>query len=282
MRSVEAVESPWWQALLPQLQLDFRSAIYHHCAPKWRIRPRVTPDEMLQIVHAGTVRWRVDEKEYDSPAGSLFLCPPNVKWEAWRTSTEMVKMTVLHFDANLPGGQRYLQTLNYPLHITPLGFRRYEVLARTLCRSYAEAPPGHELKERAVLFDILNRLFPYHGEVSSAGGPGHQMLKIAGYLQSNMDGAITRETLAQRFHLSSGHLAAQFKQYLGQSPIDYLITLRVESAAKMLRTTELTIGEVARNVGYEDMAYFSRIFKRATGVTPSQYRREEAGYEKGA
>jgi transcriptional regulator GlxA family with amidase domain len=68
-------------------------------------------------------------------------------------------------------------------------------------------------------------------------------------------------------------LKRRFKAATGTTLIDYLQNLRVEAAKRLLESGPMPVSEVSVSVGYEDASFFSRLFKRRTGLTPSQYRR---------
>ena len=77
--------------------------------------------------------------------------------------------------------------------------------------------------------------------------------------------------MAQYCHLSSDYFLHQFKENTGSSPIQFLYNLRIEKAKELLLTEGLTVSEVAALVGYNNPLYFSRIFKKATGVSPKRF-----------
>ena len=65
-----------------------------------------------------------------------------------------------------------------------------------------------------------------------------------------------------------------FKRYMGMTPLQYVTSIRITKAKDLLKNTAFTIQEVGRLVGYENPLYFSRIFKKQTGHSPSEYRKE--------
>ena len=81
--------------------------------------------------------------------------------------------------------------------------------------------------------------------------------------------------LADYLQISSVTLAVEFKNETGVSPSDYLASLRMEQAKKLLKETDLLIKEISLAVGYEDDHVFMRRFKKYTGKTPGQYRKED-------
>lgn len=82
---------------------------------------------------------------------------------------------------------------------------------------------------------------------------------------------ITRSGLAER------SFTRRFKEATGYSALDYVQALRVEEAKELLETSAEATDAVGRAVGYEDAAFFRRIFKRRTGVTPARYRQRFKG-----
>lgn len=96
------------------------------------------------------------------------------------------------------------------------------------------------------------------------------------YMEAHFhDPDLNMSMLADYLQISSVTLAVEFKNETGISPSDYLASLRMEHAKKLLRETNRLIREISLAVGYEDDHVFMRRFKKYTGKTPSQYRKEE-------
>lgn len=92
------------------------------------------------------------------------------------------------------------------------------------------------------------------------------------FLNDHATEAISRWQLAEAINVSEDYLTRIFRKDLGLSPWDYLTRLRIDIAKKLLRQTTLTVGEVASRSGFQDQAYFCRVFKKATGVNPGKLR----------
>lgn len=86
--------------------------------------------------------------------------------------------------------------------------------------------------------------------------------------------AWTLETLASEVGVSRSRLAESFSRFVGQPPIQYLTRWRLQLAARMLAESSVKVAAVARDVGYESEASFSRAFRRLVGVSPAQWRRD--------
>ncbi|SMB99068.1 two-component system, response regulator YesN [Thermanaeromonas toyohensis ToBE] len=92
------------------------------------------------------------------------------------------------------------------------------------------------------------------------------------YINKNFSRNIGVEDVARAVGISPAHLSRLFKQELGRTVIEYLTLVRLEQAKLLLRKGDLTLEEISRRVGYNDVAYFSRVFKREVGVTPGIFR----------
>ncbi len=98
--------------------------------------------------------------------------------------------------------------------------------------------------------------------------------KTIAYMTEHLSDNMTREQLAAIIHLNPEHYSRIFKKYKGVSPVDYLASLRMEQAKRLLHASSESIRTIARLVGYEDPYYFSRRFKQVVGVSPTGYVRQ--------
>ena len=96
------------------------------------------------------------------------------------------------------------------------------------------------------------------------------------YIEENLGRPIKVEEIAQELDISRGYLRNLFYKARGMSPQEYLMNRRMLKAKKLLEENELSVSAVAGEVGYDDALGFSRMFKRYFGVSPSEYRRDNA------
>lgn len=99
-----------------------------------------------------------------------------------------------------------------------------------------------------------------------------EILNLQLWLRQHMDTDIQVESAAEISGISPRTLSRRFKLATGQSFNEYLTQLRIDTARDLLQNSNLPIGDVADRVGYKDSAYFSRLFKRTTGISPREYR----------
>ena len=94
------------------------------------------------------------------------------------------------------------------------------------------------------------------------------------YIDQHFREAMTLEDLAELAHVNKYHLVHTFTNDYGLSPIQYLISRRVEEAKNLLKTTDHSISEIANFTGFASQSYFAQTFQKFTGVSPSHYRRQ--------
>lgn len=109
----------------------------------------------------------------------------------------------------------------------------------------------------------------------NSGNKNRSILKTAvDFIDEHyMDEDISLNTAANVANVSSNHFSALFSQNMGQTFIEYLTTLRMNKAKELLRCTGMRSSEIAGEIGYKDAHYFSYLFKKTQGMTPSDYRK---------
>ncbi|WEK54705.1 MAG: AraC family transcriptional regulator [Candidatus Cohnella colombiensis] len=97
------------------------------------------------------------------------------------------------------------------------------------------------------------------------------------YMREQLAQSLTLEELTTHTQVSKQHLNALFKLSTGFAPIDYYHRMKIQRAAQLLDLTELSIKEICHSLGFKDPYYFSRMFKKIIGVSPSRYRSQLKG-----
>lgn len=92
------------------------------------------------------------------------------------------------------------------------------------------------------------------------------------YMENNFEKKMTLDYLAKFSNITKYYLSREFKKYTGFSPNDYLISLRINRAKILLKSTSMPASKIAHEVGIHDMNNFTNLFKKKTGMTPIQYR----------
>lgn len=115
---------------------------------------------------------------------------------------------------------------------------------------------------------------PKHRSAGADGERDADFNMLLEYIEHNLSESITLDDLAQRAHFDKSYLTARFKESLGASPMRYVGHLRLERAKVLLATTDDSITQIARAVGFSSVHYFSRYFKEKEGMAPIEYRQQ--------
>lgn len=94
------------------------------------------------------------------------------------------------------------------------------------------------------------------------------------YFHENYNKPVSIETFAAEHHMSVSWFIRNFKEYTESTPAQYILSLRISNAQTLLETTNYNVTEIAEIVGYDNPLYFSRIFKKQCGMSPSEFRKQ--------
>lgn len=130
-----------------------------------------------------------------------------------------------------------------------------------------------QLRMKAMLFEFVHEVLSQQRQSKERGSPSDLVACALRYLHEHYSEPITMEQLASLLGCSIGYMHRLFKAEIGKSPNEYLIGIRMEQARHYVLTTGLTLREIAQAVGYADVYYFSRLFKKQFGVSPGQARK---------
>lgn len=117
---------------------------------------------------------------------------------------------------------------------------------------------------------------PYALHTAPRGHGDAAILKAQDWLEAHLAGPVRIADAARAANLGERTLLRRFRKATGDTPLDYVQRLRIESAKRLLETTPRTVDDIAAAVGYADPTSFRRLFKARTGLTPDGYRRRFA------
>lgn len=125
--------------------------------------------------------------------------------------------------------------------------------------------------EALLILSLINAAM-----MKKAGGGSHVETVIRQakcIMMENMNHPLDIEDLARQLHISYAHFRQAFKHSTGFAPNQYHLQMRLNRAKELLKSTELSVKEVAGRVGFEDVYHFSKIFKKKTGLAPTEWKR---------
>ncbi len=100
--------------------------------------------------------------------------------------------------------------------------------------------------------------------------------RVMGYIAGNYGDEINLEDMARQAGLSTSHFARLFKEAIGKSPHQFVMSYRIEQAKRQLSDDSISMIDIALSCGFSDQAHFSRVFKQLEGKTPKQFRAQQS------
>ncbi|MGJ8641057.1 MAG: helix-turn-helix domain-containing protein [Opitutaceae bacterium] len=159
------------------------------------------------------------------------------------------------------------------LHLERMQLARAQAICEEMYRECNHTTSGRRIVLRAKLLELIAFLSRAYNEGESI--ESHSLLrvgKVIGAVEEDFCKLWKLDELAEIAAMSKSNLLIVFRKATGQTPIDYLMRLRVQRAMELLQKTETPVTEIAFSVGFNDSNYFTRQFKKTTGVTPRQFR----------
>jgi AraC-like DNA-binding protein/mannose-6-phosphate isomerase-like protein (cupin superfamily) len=246
----------------------------------------------LVIVTRGHAMHRLEGSEFPVTAGDIFLLQGRQKHYFYdRENLDLInimydpeKMALPENELRrMPGycamfilepAYRRLHRFASRLHLKRVPLAHAEMLAAEMEKECTQQHPGFEAILRAKLVELIVYLSrAYTATESTEADALLRVGNVIGALENNFSKDWKLDDLTKIAHMSKSSLLTVFRKATGQPPIEYLVRLRIQKAMDLLRTTNLTITDIALEVGFNDSNYFTRQFRRVVGDTPRTYRK---------
>ncbi len=165
----------------------------------------------------------------------------------------------------------------YSMHDNPVFHEpvtgKFQIYLEQLLEIYSSSSLYRDWQTSNHIDNILTHLLLLSSEEASKKNDIPQDIRyLMRYMENNYVSPLTLESLADFASISKFHLSKEFKKYTGFSPNDYLISLRINQAKVLLKTTDLPAAKIAHEVGIHDINNFTNLFKKKVGMTPIKYR----------
>lgn len=155
------------------------------------------------------------------------------------------------------------------------------VLLRDFTALLAIRDTGFRLDTWLHASSLLKQWLLYAAQLAARGAANDAVFslpRVTGWMHANLERNVELAELAQATStLSLFQFARRFKAETGVAPIQYFIHLRMEQACRLLDMSEAPVHRIARQLGYDDPYYFSRLFRKVIGVAPADYRKLARG-----
>lgn len=267
--------------------------------PPWKIGPRHLWDYEILYLKQGRLRITIEQKTYEGVPGDIFIFKPRQLHSILLVGHEPLRQPHVHFDlieqTNSPDLRISFRTekemnevertqfradllskdpLQLPNHIRLPHPAVFEQMLYELIQEFSMKLPLYEMNCKAMMIRMLTYLAREQQWSRSPNVQSHiqTLMNIQQYLHS-YEHEISLLKLADQFCISKYYLNRLFSDAFGMGPIQYHQMMRIQKAKQLLQYTNMSIQEIADQLGYQNIHSFSRAFKNKEGVAPSQFRK---------
>ncbi len=256
---------------------------------------RSVPIQQYVLIYCveGKGHYKVNGKEYDVVADEYFILPAHMPHLYFSEESAPWTIYWVHFDGELAA--YYAEGAQTPQRILPgltsrISHRNsiFEEIFATLASGYTKDSLRYATSAFVYYLASMRYLQQYRKSVPSialasdatdAHSPmtAEDVVRTAThYLHERIERKLSMESLAAYLGYSVGHTTALFKQVTGQSPLSYFNRMKIEKTCEMLSSTDMKMNQISHKVGIEDSLYFSRLFRKVMGMSPTEYRNKTA------
>lgn len=240
------------------------------------LRPRGRLDYQIIYVASGKAHFYFDGIEQIVTAGSMVIYRPKEEQKYYYYGIDHTEVYWLHFTGGNVKNILRKYGITDDMHVIPTGTSlEYKHLFEQIIQELKLCKDDYE----ELLVNYLQHLLILiHRAINSKPRGKNQLLlsemdNAVRYFHENYNKPICIEEYAAKQHMSVSWFIRNFKEYSGSTPTQYLLSLRIANAQTLLEKTNYTVTEISEIVGYDNPLYFSRLFKKQSGLSPSEFRK---------
>ena len=246
----------------------------------WHSVPHTHNHAELFYIVGGKGQFLIEDQLYPVNTNHLVIINPNVTHTEVSLNAQPLEYIVLGID-----GVELSITENSNGQFCILDhFESMDITSclRNILREMELKQPGYEDICQAFMEILIIRLMRSTGlsvptEPQNSVG-NHQCAAVRRYIDHHFKESLTLDQLAEEAHMNKFYLSHAFKQEYGVSPINYMISRRLEESKYLLAETDLSMSQIAQLLGFSSLSYFSQVFRRTQGIAPMEYRQKNKVY----
>lgn len=242
--------------------------ISRQCSADWCIEDGITNFIDITYVYSGEAYYKIDGKNYYVSKGDLLCIPKHSRRSATTNPDNPMMCYPVNFQLNDFDGNEI--TLPFPL-IANIGIIDPLIkLYKELNIVWTEKKPGYHFYANTIFSSILYKLFGLLFYRNDQTFMDSRIQRITNYISEHYTEKLTVDALAELVCLNPVYFGILFKENMGCSVKKYINQIKINHAENLLLSGEFTITETALKCGFDDIYYFSKLFKSVKGYPPSQ------------
>ncbi|SDD69849.1 AraC-type DNA-binding protein [Paenibacillus sp. UNCCL117] len=246
--------------------------------PKSALREFTTLKHGFLFALGGEGRISANGAVYHLRPGSVFHAGPDVHLEWQATGASHFEYDLLFYSFCEPETGRGDHPCDRHFVLEPGAVPGVLEGLELLHQSIRAAGGLEKLRAKQIFLSVMHQVLSGCQHRESSSSPTKRAIEDAvSYIHGHYMDALTLDELAAMHAMSSKRFSYYFHKYTGYRPIDYAIHCRMERASEMLRTGKFPVRDIAASVGYANPLYFSRVFRKKFGMSPSAYNQTLTG-----
>lgn len=247
-------------------------------------RERKEPINQYVLIYCidGAGRYRVHGNTFDVRANQYFILPAGVPHAYEADADNPWTIYWVHFKGTL--APYYACNTDGPIEINVKANSRISDRLKIFEEIFSALSDGYSndnLHYASAIFHgflgSLRYIQQYRNFNNSNVGAEDIVAVAIHYMKENMEKHLSLQDIAEYIGYSPSHFSALFKRKTGHAPLAYLNLLKVQIACQMLDETDMKMNQICHKIGIDDAFYFSRLFSKLMGMSPSEYRKTNKG-----
>lgn len=241
---------------------------FEECSKGYGFGPASREYYLLHYVVRGKGSFTIKDRVYNLKKGNIFVIRPNEITYYEADKNDPWKYIWIGFQCSYESNVlRQATFLNEDI--------LYSQAAEYIFKEMLDASKINQTKElflTSKLYELFSLLIEEKKNIAEQDFPEIYVMKAESFILANYMNDITVEGISKFLGINRVYFSGIFKRAKGKSPKQYIVDVRLEKAAKLILSSNLTPSEVAKSTGYKDIFNFSKMFKKKFGVAPLYYK----------
>ncbi|MFD0714243.1 helix-turn-helix domain-containing protein [Paenibacillus sp. GCM10027626] len=257
-----------------ECMLTLKSVVYDDRIKHLQLAKKEAPHQTMIFVTSGLATYWLNGTEISLIKGDVLYIPSGEAVGFNVNGQHKHQKYSVHFSSEAKPDQSLTALFStsdyFKCHMR--NFDYFKQRCSMLLQQWSDPSPGHHMICQGILLELIGLILknaeePQH--TSASIKKQYFISQLQNYIVNNCDKSIRLTDLADYIERSPNYVTKIFKDVLDQSPIEYIHQVKIAKAFELLQMNSMSVADISDHLGYCELSYFHRIFKKFTGVTPS-------------